>query len=152
MSTEHTPSPPTTRRKIKVLVAKVGLDGHDRGAKVIARALRDAGFEVIYTGLRQTIDQVVAAAIQEDVDIIGINQHEGSHIYIAKKLIEKLREQGAEDIPVVMGGTIPVIDIDVLKSIGVREVFLPGTPISEIVEKLTGIAEERRLKQASPQL
>ena len=147
MSTGHTSSPPTTRRKIKVLVAKIGLDGHDRGAKVIARALRDAGFEVIYTGLRQTVDQVVAAAIQEDVDIIGVNQHEGSHIYIARKLIEKLKEQGADDIPVVMGGSIPVIDIDTLKSIGVAEVFLPGTPISEIVEKLKTLAEKRRARQ-----
>jgi len=147
MSTGHTSSPPTTRRKIKVLVAKIGLDGHDRGAKVIARALRDAGFEVIYTGLRQTVDQVVAAAIQEDVDIIGVNQHEGSHVYVARKLIEKLKEQGADDIPVVMGGSIPVIDIDVLKSIGVAEVFLPGTPISEIVEKLKTLAEKRRTKQ-----
>jgi len=147
MSTGHTSSPPTTRRKIKVLVAKIGLDGHDRGAKVIARALRDAGFEVIYTGLRQTVDQVVAAAIQEDVDIIGVNQHEGSHVYIARKLIEKLKEQGADDIPVVMGGSIPVIDIDALKSVGVAEVFLPGTPISEIVEKLKTLAEKRRARQ-----
>lgn len=146
MSTGPTSSPPTTRRRVKVLVAKIGLDGHDRGAKVIARALRDAGFDVVYTGLRQTVDQVVAAAIQEDVDIIGINQHEGSHVYIAKKLIEKLREQGADDIPVVMGGSIPVVDIDVLKSIGVREIFLPGTPIKEIVEKLVKLAEERRSK------
>jgi len=147
MSMGHTSSPPTTRRKIKVLVAKIGLDGHDRGAKVIARALRDAGFEVIYTGLRQTVDQVIAAAIQEDVDVIGVNQHEGSHVYVARKLIEKLKEQGADDIPVVMGGSIPVIDIDTLKSIGVAEVFLPGTPISEIVEKLKALAEKRRAKQ-----
>ncbi|MEM4739355.1 MAG: cobalamin B12-binding domain-containing protein [Acidilobaceae archaeon] len=132
-------NPPTTR-KIKVLVAKIGLDGHDRGAKVIARALRDAGFEVVYTGLRQTVDQVVSAAIQEDVDIIGINQHEGSHIYVAKKLIERLREVGAEDIPVVMGGSIPIPDIESLKSIGVKEVFLPGTPISEIIAKLKDLA------------
>ncbi len=144
MSMDPTLSHPTTRSKIKVLVAKIGLDGHDRGAKVIARALRDAGFEVVYTGLRQTVDQVVAAAIQEDVDIIGVNQHEGSHIYVARKLIEKLREHGADDIPVVMGGSIPVVDIDALKSIGVREVFLPGTPISEIIEKLRRLAEERR--------
>ncbi|MEM1939591.1 MAG: cobalamin B12-binding domain-containing protein [Acidilobaceae archaeon] len=132
-------NPPTTR-KIKVLVAKIGLDGHDRGAKVIARALRDAGFEVVYTGLRQTVDQVVSAAIQEDVDIIGINHHEGSHIYVAKKLIERLREVGAEDIPVVMGGSIPIPDIESLKSIGVKEVFLPGTPISEIIAKLKDLA------------
>ncbi|MCC6060669.1 MAG: cobalamin B12-binding domain-containing protein [Desulfurococcales archaeon] len=140
-------SRPTTRRKVKVLVAKIGLDGHDRGAKVIARALRDAGFEVVYTGLRQTVDQVVAAAIQEDVDIIGVNQHEGSHVYIARKLLEKLREYGADDIPVVMGGSIPVVDLDVLKNIGVREVFLPGTPINEIVDKLLRIAEERRSRR-----
>ncbi|MFZ8793257.1 MAG: cobalamin B12-binding domain-containing protein [Acidilobaceae archaeon] len=140
-------SRPTTRRKVKVLVAKIGLDGHDRGAKVIARALRDAGLEVVYTGLRQTVDQVVAAAIQEDVDIIGVNQHEGSHVYIARKLLEKLREYGADDIPVVMGGSIPVVDLDVLKNIGVREVFLPGTPINEIVDKLLRIAEERRSRR-----
>jgi methylmalonyl-CoA mutase C-terminal domain/subunit len=137
-------SPPTTRRKIKVLVAKIGLDGHDRGAKVIARALRDAGFEVVYTGLRQTVDQVVAAAIQEDVDIIGVNQHEGSHVYIARKLLEKLREHGAGDIPVVMGGSIPVVDVEVLKSVGVKEVFLPGTPIDEVVSKLLRLVEERK--------
>ncbi|MCC6044702.1 MAG: cobalamin B12-binding domain-containing protein [Desulfurococcaceae archaeon] len=147
MSMELTLSRPTTRRKVKVLVAKIGLDGHDRGAKVIARALRDAGFEVVYTGLRQTVDQVVAAAIQEDVDIIGVNQHEGSHVYIARKLLEKLREYGADDIPVVMGGSIPVVDLDVLKNIGVREVFLPGTPINEIVDKLLRIAEERRSRR-----
>jgi len=147
MSMELTLSRPTTRRKVKVLVAKIGLDGHDRGAKVIARALRDAGLEVVYTGLRQTVDQVVAAAIQEDVDIIGVNQHEGSHVYIARKLLEKLREYGADDIPVVMGGSIPVVDLDVLKNIGVREVFLPGTPINEIVDKLLRIAEERRSRR-----
>lgn len=147
MSMELTLSRPTTRRKVKVLVAKIGLDGHDRGAKVIARALRDAGFEVVYTGLRQTVDQVVAAAIQEDVDIIGVNQHEGSHVYIAMKLLEKLREYGADDIPVVMGGSIPVVDLDVLKNIGVREVFLPGTPINEVVDKLLRIAEERRSRR-----
>jgi len=147
MSMELTLSRPTTRRKVKVLVAKIGLDGHDRGAKVIARALRDAGFEVVYTGLRQTVDQVVAAAIQEDVDIIGVNQHEGSHVYIARKLLEKLREYGADDILVVMGGSIPVVDLDVLKNIGVREVFLPGTPINEIVDKLLRIAEERRSRR-----
>jgi methylmalonyl-CoA mutase C-terminal domain/subunit len=144
---ELTLSRPTTRRKVKVLVAKIGLDGHDRGAKVIARALRDAGFEVVYTGLRQTVDQVVAAAIQEDVDIIGVNQHEGSHVYIARKLLEKLREYGADDISVVMGGSIPVVDLDVLKNIGVREVFLPGTPINEVVDKLLRIAEERRSRR-----
>jgi len=96
---------------------------------------------------RQTVDQVVAAAIQEDVDIIGVNQHEGSHVYIARKLLEKLREYGADDIPVVMGGSIPVVDLDVLKNIGVREVFLPGTPINEIVDKLLRIAEERRSRR-----
>ena len=144
MSTERMLSPPATRRKIKVLVAKIGLDGHDRGAKVIARALRDAGFEVVYTGLRQTVDQVVAAAIQEDVDIIGVNQHEGSHVYIARKLLEKLREHGAGDIPVVMGGSIPVVDVEVLKSVGVKEVFLPGTPIDEVVSTLLRLVEERK--------
>ncbi|MCX8195827.1 MAG: cobalamin B12-binding domain-containing protein [Acidilobaceae archaeon] len=131
----------TSRIRIKVLVAKVGLDGHDRGAKVVARALRDAGFEVVYTGLRQTIDQVVAAAIQEDVDIIGINQHEGSHIHIARKLMQKLKEAGAEDIAVVMGGSIPLVDVEPLKALGVKEVFLPGTPIAEIVRRLEEIVK-----------
>lgn len=142
---------PRSTRKIKVLVAKVGLDGHDRGAKVVARSLRDAGFEVIYTGLRQTIDQVVSAAIQEDVDIIGVNQHEGSHLFVAKKLMEKLKERGASDIIVVMGGSIPVADVEKLKSLGVAEVFLPGTPMADVVRRLRELVEGRRSISLSAQ-
>jgi methylmalonyl-CoA mutase C-terminal domain/subunit len=135
------------KRKYKVLVAKLGIDGHDRGAKVIARALKDAGFEVIYTGIRQTPEQVVYAAIQEDVDVIGVSILSGAHMHHMRKLMEKLKEVGADDIPVVLGGTIPVIDIDELKKIGVREVFLPGTSLKEIIEKIERLAEEKRKKE-----
>ena len=134
--------------RYKVLVAKLGIDGHDRGAKVIARALRDAGFEVIYTGIRQTPEQVVYAAIQEDVDVIGVSLLSGAHIHHMKKLLEKLREAGADDIPVVLGGTIPLPDIEPLKKMGVREIFLPGTSLKEIVEKVRRLAEEKRAKEA----
>lgn len=134
--------------KYKVLVAKLGIDGHDRGAKVIARALRDAGFEVIYTGIRQTPEQVVYAAIQEDVDVIGVSLLSGAHIHHMKKLLEKLREAGADDIPVVLGGTIPLPDIEPLKKMGVKEIFLPGTSLKEIVEKVRKLAEEKRAKEA----
>jgi len=141
-------SPPSTEgRKYKVLVAKLGIDGHDRGAKVIARALRDAGFEVIYTGIRQSPEQVVYAAIQEDVDVIGVSILSGAHMHHMKKLMEKLREAGADDIPVVLGGTIPVIDVEPLKKMGIREVFLPGTSLREIVEKVRKLAEEKRRRE-----
>lgn len=134
--------------RYKVLVAKLGIDGHDRGAKVIARALRDAGFEVIYTGIRQTPEQVVYAAIQEDVDVIGVSLLSGAHMHHMKKLLERLREAGADDIPVVLGGTIPLPDIEPLKKMGVKEVFLPGTSLKEIVEKVRKLAEEKRAKEA----
>ena len=134
--------------RYKVLVAKLGIDGHDRGAKVIARALRDAGFEVIYTGIRQTPEQVVYAAIQEDVDVIGVSLLSGAHIPHMKKLLENLREAGADDIPVVLGGTIPLPDIEPLKKMGVKEIFLPGTSLKEIVEKVRKLAEEKRAKEA----
>ncbi len=134
-------------RRIKVLVAKMGLDGHDRGAKVIARALRDAGFDVVYTGLRQTPEQVALAAIQEDVDIIGVSLLSGAHLSLMRRLIEKLRELGADDIPVVLGGTIPVIEIDLLKKIGVREVFLPGTSLKTIVTTIKKLAEEKKKEE-----
>ena len=134
--------------RYKVLVAKLGIDGHDRGAKVIARALRDAGFEVIYTGIRQTPEQVVYAAIQEDVDVIGVSLLSGAHIHHMKKLLEKLREAGADDIPVVLGGTIPLPDIEPLKKMGVREIFLPGTSLKEIVDKVRRLAEEKRAREA----
>ena len=134
--------------RYKVLVAKLGIDGHDRGAKVIARALRDAGFEVIYTGIRQTPEQVVYAAIQEDVDVIGVSLLSGAHIHHMKRLLEKLREAGADDIPVVLGGTIPLPDIEPLKKMGVREIFLPGTSLKEIIEKVRRLAEEKRAREA----
>ncbi len=134
-------------RPYKVLVAKLGLDGHDRGAKVVARALKDAGFEVIYTGIRQTPEQVVEAAIQEDVDVIGVSILSGAHIYHMKRLMELLRQKGADYIPVVLGGTIPVIDVPVLKKIGVREVYLPGTPLKKIIEDMRKLAEEKRRRE-----
>ena len=121
-------------RTIRVVVAKVGLDGHDRGAKIIARALRDAGMEVIYTGLHQTPEQVVEAAIQEDVDAIGISILSGAHMTLVPRIIELLAENEAEDILVFVGGTIPKGDIEKLKELGVGEVFTPGTPTKKAVE------------------
>jgi methylmalonyl-CoA mutase C-terminal domain/subunit len=121
-------------RKIRVIVAKPGLDGHDRGAKVIARALRDAGMEVIYTGLRQTPEQIVQAAIQEDADVIGLSILSGAHNHLFPRVVELLREKGAEDILVFGGGVIPEEDIPFLKSKGIAEVFGPGTPTSTTVQ------------------
>jgi methylmalonyl-CoA mutase C-terminal domain/subunit len=121
-------------RPIRVLVAKPGLDGHDRGAKVVARALRDAGMEVIYTGLRQTPEQIVAAAIQEDVDVIGLSILSGAHNYLFPKVVELLKKENAEDILVVGGGVIPDDDIPGLKEAGISEIFTPGTPTSAIVD------------------
>ncbi len=119
---------------IRVVVAKVGLDGHDRGAKIIARALRDAGMEVIYTGLHQTPEQVVEAAIQEDADAIGISILSGAHMTLIPRIIELLEENEAEDILVFCGGTIPKDDIPRLKELGVGEIFTPGTPTKKAVE------------------
>ncbi len=113
------------------MVAKPGLDGHDRGAKIIARGLRDAGFEVIYTGLHQTPEQIVAAAIQEDVDAIGLSSLAGAHDYLFPRVVELLKEKGADDITVFGGGIIPEEDINELKKAGIREIFTPGTPIEE---------------------
>jgi methylmalonyl-CoA mutase, C-terminal domain len=121
-------------RTIRVVVAKVGLDGHDRGAKIIARALRDAGMEVIYTGLHQTPEQVVEAAIQEDADAIGISILSGAHMTLVPRIIELLEENEAEDTLVFVGGTIPKEDITKLKELGVGEVFTPGTPTKKAVE------------------
>ena len=123
-------------RKIRVLIAKPGLDGHDRGAKVVARALRDAGMEVIYTGLRQTPEQIVAAAIQEDVDAIGLSILSGAHNVIFPEIMRLLKEQDAQDIVVVAGGIIPQQDIAKLKEMGIREIFLPGTTTSSAVEAI----------------
>ena len=121
-------------RKIRVLIAKPGLDGHDRGAKVIARALRDAGMEVIYTGIRQTPEQIANAAIQEAVDIVGLSSLSGAHLALFPKVVQILKEKGSEDIIVFGGGIIPVDDIPVLKKAGIREIFQPGASTEDIVK------------------
>ncbi len=123
--------------KIRVVIAKPGLDGHDRGAKIIARALRDAGMEVIYTGLHQTPEQIVETAIQEDADAVGISILSGAHMTLVPRILELLRQEGAEDVVVVVGGTIPSDDVRELKDLGVAEVFTPGVPTAEIVDFLT---------------
>ena len=120
--------------RIRVVIAKPGLDGHDRGARVIARALRDAGMEVIYTGLRQTPEQIVAAALQEDADVIGLSILSGAHMHICPRIMTLLEEKVLQDVLVVVGGIIPDVDIPKLKEIGVRGIFLPGTPMQEIVD------------------
>src|SRR5918911_2416190 len=120
--------------KIRVVIAKPGLDGHDRGAKVIARALRDAGMEVIYTGLRQTPDQIVGAALQEDADVIGLSILSGAHMHICPRVMELLKARGLDDVLVVIGGIIPDVDIPKMKALGVKGVFLPGTPMQEIID------------------
>ena len=131
-------------KRIKVLVAKLGLDGHDRGAKVVARALKDAGLEVIYTGIRQTPEQVVETALQEDVDVIGVSILSGAHIPLMTKLMNLLREKGLGDIPVFLGGTIPLPDIPKLKELGIRNIFLPGTSLKDIIKETLEAALERR--------
>jgi methylmalonyl-CoA mutase C-terminal domain/subunit len=126
-----------------VVIAKPGLDGHDRGAKVIARALRDAGMEVIYTGLRQTPEQIVTAALQEDADVIGLSILSGAHNHIAPRMMELLKEKGLDDVLVVIGGIIPEIGVRKLKAIGVKGVFLPGTPMQEIIDFINANARAR---------
>jgi len=127
--------------RIRVVVAKPGLDGHDRGAKIIARALRDAGMEVIYTGLHQTPEQIAATVIQEDADAVGLSILSGAHMTLVPKIVRMLREQGAEDVLVTVGGTIPADDIPELKKLGVAEVFTPGSPTDDIVDFLrNGVA------------
>ncbi|HEV7573929.1 MAG: cobalamin B12-binding domain-containing protein [Thermoanaerobaculia bacterium] len=123
-------------RKIRVLIAKPGLDGHDRGAKIIARALRDAGMEVIYTGLRQTPEQIVAAAVQEDVDAIGLSILSGAHNVLFPEIMRLLKDESAQDIVVFAGGIIPEKDIPRMKEIGIREIFLPGTPTAAAVDAI----------------
>jgi methylmalonyl-CoA mutase, C-terminal domain len=123
-----------SERKIRILVAKPGLDGHDRGARVIARAYRDAGFEVVYTGLHQTPEQIVAAALQEDVDLIGLSALSGAHMYLFKRVLELLKANKADDVMVIGGGIIPEEDIPKLKKLGIKEIFLPGTSLDNIVE------------------
>lgn len=121
-------------RKIRVVIAKPGLDGHDRGAKVIARALRDAGMEVIYTGLRQTPEQIVTAALQEDADVIGLSILSGAHMHICPRVLELLREKGLDGVIVVVGGIIPDADVPKLNAIGIEGIFQPGTPMQDIVD------------------
>ena len=125
-------------KKIRILVAKPGLDGHDRGAKVVARALRDAGFEVIYTGLRQTVEQIVETALQEDVNVVALSLLSGAHNTLFPKVIAGLKEKDMADVLVVGGGVIPDSDIPALKAAGVSEVFTPGTPTGDIIEYIKG--------------
>ncbi len=124
------PSP----KKLRVLIAKPGLDGHDRGAKIIARAYRDAGFEVVYLGLHQTPEQIANAALQEDVDLVGLSCHSGAHVHLFTEIIRLLRERGGESIAVIGGGIIPRDDVTLLKQAGVAEIFLPGTPLDKIIK------------------
>jgi methylmalonyl-CoA mutase, C-terminal domain len=128
---------------IRVVIAKPGLDGHDRGAKIIARALRDAGMEVIYTGLRQTPEQIVTAALQEDADVVGLSILSGAHMHICPRVMELLREKGLDDVLVVVGGIIPDVDRARLSEMGIAAVFLPGTPMQEIVDFITNRARSR---------
>jgi methylmalonyl-CoA mutase C-terminal domain/subunit len=130
-------------RKLRVVIAKPGLDGHDRGAKVIARALRDAGMEVIYTGLRQTPEMIAGAALQEDADVIGLSILSGAHNHIAPRLMDLLKSKGLDDVLVVIGGIIPDVDIPKLREIGVKGIFLPGTPMQDIVDFINTNARAR---------
>jgi len=123
-------------RKVRILIAKPGLDGHDRGAKVVARALRDAGFEVIYTGLRQTPEMIAETALQEDVDLVGLSILSGAHMTLFPHILKLLREKGSGDIPVLAGGIIPDEDVPALKEMGIAGVFGPGTSTQEIVESI----------------
>ena len=137
--TEATQAPATAGgKKIRVVVAKPGLDGHDRGAKIIARALRDAGMEVIYTGLHQTPEQIAETVLQEDADAVGLSILSGAHMTLVPRVVSLLKEQGAEDVVVTVGGTIPADDIPELESLGVAEVFTPGSATSDIVDFIRG--------------
>ena len=129
--------------KVRVVIAKPGLDGHDRGAKVIARALRDAGMEVIYTGLRQTPEQIVTAALQEDADVIGLSILSGAHNHIAPRLMDLLKMNGLDDVLVVIGGIIPDVDVPGRHAMGVKGVFLPGTPMQDIIAFITAHVRSR---------
>jgi methylmalonyl-CoA mutase, C-terminal domain len=135
-------------KKIRVLVAKPGLDGHDRGAKVIARALRDAGMEVIYTGLRQTPEMIASAAIQEDVDVIGLSILSGAHNVLCSELTKLLRDKGVDDVSIVIGGIIPEADIAGLHEIGIAGVFPPGTSTRQVVDFIRELAQKRQAEAA----
>jgi methylmalonyl-CoA mutase C-terminal domain/subunit len=141
MSTESQSA--TSAKKIRVVVAKPGLDGHDRGAKIIARALRDAGMEVIYTGLHQTPEQIAATVVQEDADAIGLSILSGAHMTLVPRVVELLQEQGADDVVLTVGGTIPNDDIPELKKLGVAEIFTPGASTDEIVDFIRAAVAER---------
>jgi methylmalonyl-CoA mutase, C-terminal domain len=130
-------------RKIRVVIAKPGLDGHDRGAKVIARAMRDAGMEVIYMGLRQTPEQIVAAALQEDADAIGLSILSGAHMHICPRVMDLLKLKGLDDVLVVLGGIIPDVDIPKLRAMGIKGIFLPGTPMQDIITFVNGNVRSR---------
>ena len=134
---------PSTQQKIRVVVAKPGLDGHDRGAKIIARALRDAGMEVIYTGLHQTPEQIVETVIQEDADAVGLSILSGAHMTLVPRIVALLREQGAGDVLVTVGGTIPADDIPELEKLGVAAVFTPGAPTQGIIDFIEGAVAQR---------
>ncbi|HWF54729.1 MAG TPA: cobalamin B12-binding domain-containing protein [Solirubrobacteraceae bacterium] len=128
----------STEKKIRVVVAKPGLDGHDRGAKIIARALRDAGMEVIYTGLHQTPEQIVETVIQEDADAVGLSILSGAHMTLVPRILELMKEQGVDDVLVTVGGTIPTDDVTELKTLGVAEVFTPGAPAQQAIDFIRG--------------
>ena len=128
------------QKRLRVLIGKIGLDGHDRGAKVIARALRDAGFEVVYTGIRQRIEEVVAATVQEDVDVVGLSFLSGDHMVLMPKVMAGLKSAGRGDVPVVIGGIILRHQEPALKEMGVSEIFYPGMPLADIVERIRSIA------------
>jgi methylmalonyl-CoA mutase C-terminal domain/subunit len=142
-SAENQDATGVTSRKIRVVVAKPGLDGHDRGAKIIARALRDAGMEVIYTGLHQTPEQIAETVIQEDADAVGLSILSGAHMTLVPRVVELLAEQGVTDVVITVGGTIPADDVGELKGLGVAEVFTPGASTDEIIEFIRGAVGER---------
>jgi methylmalonyl-CoA mutase C-terminal domain/subunit len=141
---DTTTSASSSSRKIRVVVAKPGLDGHDRGAKIIARALRDAGMEVIYTGLHQTPEQIAETVLQEDADAVGLSILSGAHMTLVPRVVDLLGEQGADDVVVTVGGTIPSDDVPELKKLGVAEVFTPGASTQEIIDFIRSAVEERR--------
>lgn len=144
MSEQPTAEAGPVARKIRVLIAKPGLDGHDRGAKVVARALRDAGMEVVYTGLRQSPEQIVAAAAQEDVDVVGLSILSGAHLLICQRVLELLAQKGMPDVKVFLGGIIPAQDIAQLKTLGVAEVFLPGASTQDVIRLIDSAVSEGR--------